>query len=237
MALYEGLESYFKMGEPSGTREDSHGGFSLVEDGNPLPSAPGKFGDGALFQLASGTALKEPTGFIGNPSGSFTISVWLHSDDLYLSSQYIFACYNQLNSRGVWMSTIYSTGLGKRFFYYGGNLISASNWSIVEPREYSQKHIVASFDTVTKKGSAWHNGVKVLDNFDLNFDFANDSMYIGSAFGTSFKYDGVIDEFAMWNRVLTDNEASQLYNGGAGLQYEKVANNKPIFKITNRGIV
>lgn len=35
----------------------------------------------------------------------------------------------------------------------------------------------------------------------------------------AFQYTGAIDEFGIWNRVLTDNERTQLWNGGVGTTF------------------
>ncbi len=35
-----------------------------------------------------------------------------------------------------------------------------------------------------------------------------------------YRWDGLIDEIGIWDRALTDDEISDLYNDGEGLPYE-----------------
>lgn len=53
--------------------------------------------------------------------------------------------------------------------------------------------------------------------FDGTVDFL-----LGSGPGTY--WDGLIDEFHVWRRVLTSDERTQLYNGGSGLAYPFTTN-------------
>ena len=50
----------------------------------------------------------------------------------------------------------------------------------------------------------------------------NTNLSLGSRLGTTTspeEFDGIMDEVGIWNRVLSDSEITELYNGGAGLTY------------------
>lgn len=50
--------------------------------------------------------------------------------------------------------------------------------------------------------------------------FSTGSGYDIGTFGTtSYPFDGIIDEFGMWTRILTSTEITDLYNSGDGLTY------------------
>jgi hypothetical protein len=50
-------------------------------------------------------------------------------------------------------------------------------------------------------------------------DTASGPIVIGKSIIMMDKFTGCIDEIALWNRVLTFTEITQLYNAGAGKQY------------------
>ena len=46
-----------------------------------------------------------------------------------------------------------------------------------------------------------------------------DPMFFGSQFGTVRWLDGFLDAWGLWERVLTTDEQTALYNGGSGLEH------------------
>ena len=42
---------------------------------------------------------------------------------------------------------------------------------------------------------------------------------LGANYFGSGRFDGSMDEFGLWNRVLTSTEIGHLWNGGAGTTY------------------
>ena len=59
---------------------------------------------------------------------------------------------------------------------------------------------------------------------------ADNDLYIGASNDLSRDFDGKIDEIGIWNKVLTSNEKTELYNSGNGLQYP--FNNKEFFTLS-----
>jgi len=59
------------------------------------------------------------------------------------------------------------------------------------------------------------------DTSGITFDQSG-SFYIGRNAG-SYGYDGNLDEFALWNKYLTDAECLEIYNGGKGIDLTTVA--------------
>jgi hypothetical protein len=53
----------------------------------------------------------------------------------------------------------------------------------------------------------------------LNASPFPDNFLIGRWYNSEYPFDGLIDEFAMWNRTLSTKEVEDLYNRGNGLAY------------------
>jgi hypothetical protein len=85
--------------------------------------------------------------------------------------------------------------------------------------------------------TAWHFVVGWIDNqkvLSLQVDNAapitlqladwlfgdTDTFFLGNAGGSGpFGFRGQLDEFSLWQRALTANERTRLYNNGAGLAF------------------
>lgn len=88
--------------------------------------------------------------------------------------------------------------------------IAASEWS----------HIVVTWNNTTKTFRVYLNGV-----FQNSQSLASVNIQLGTPLsmgddGTeTFSASCQVDEFDIWDRILSDSEISTLYNGGVGLAY------------------
>lgn len=57
------------------------------------------------------------------------------------------------------------------------------------------------------------------DSLTTPINASSQKMTIGSSVGTGNFFKGTIDEVAIWNKVLTPTEVTELYNSGSGKQY------------------
>ena len=106
----------------------------------------------------------------------------------------------------------------------GSSYISVSSNSIVIPSN-SYNMI-----TVTYNGTPNISGIKIYVNATsdtltalyqaFTTSASNTSNFLMGSLATNANfYNGVIDEVAVWNRVITSTEVTELYNSGAGKQY------------------
>jgi Concanavalin A-like lectin/glucanases superfamily len=80
-----------------------------------------------------------------------------------------------------------------------------------------------SMTTITYDGAyarAYTNGVLVSGPTAQTINAASGTWFLGdiSAAGTSYSYQGLMDEVGMWDRELTQAEITALYNSGNGLE-------------------
>lgn len=88
----------------------------------------------------------------------------------------------------------------------------------------SWHHVVVSYD-----GTTSHNVDFYVDGVNLNVDTGfstsrtfNTALITQSIGGNYQPSDSIIDEVGVWNRSLTAQEVSDLYNGGLGFQFTAV---------------
>jgi hypothetical protein len=93
-----------------------------------------------------------------------------------------------------------------------------------------------TFGTVTN--NTWkhivigYNGTDMLmyQNGTLNYKLsvvlatANSSLFFGKIYDPTVNYTGIIDEVAIYNRTLAQNEVTDLYNSGSGIFYGLTSN-------------
>lgn len=205
--LNTGLIAYWKMDEASGTREDSVGSNDLL-DSTSTGSAAGKLGNGGDFEAGTPnwlSAADSPELSIGDQD--FTIALWVKPESL--------TTFNVLFSKNGLDLAIFNNASGVVTFSVGGGGPSPSTGGEL---------VVGSWSLII----AWYDAAGDLKNVSVNNAFAvadsgvsptdNGLPLVVGAFDTSgtFPADGMIDEVGIWDRVLTSDERTELYNSGVG---------------------
>ena len=221
MALTTSLISYWKMDESSGTRVDSHGTDDLAESGGTTNSSTGKINSAANFVAANAAKLQ-------------------HADDANLSTgdiDFTFACWVKLTSKTS-IGTIFAkwsfTTFEFTLYYY--QAIDRFEFAVRNSANSSTVVVDANNLGAVSTGTwyyivVWHDSVNDTLNIKVNDGTADATAHSGGvrdgaepfavgAFSNAANYlDGLVDELAMWKRVLTSTEHTQLYNSGNGLAY------------------
>jgi hypothetical protein len=209
-SLLTDLVSYWKLDEVSGTRFDTVGSNNLT-DNNSVGSALGKVYPLAAQFTAINQSLSNSSVTIGT---TLTVAVWI-----YLDSDFVAATENTIFSFG---------GIGNAGLFgvvFGGNNIL---------RWYSVPDTITNTGTIAT--NAWTFIVaKLVDNSSLSVKI-NDGAPVSMAKSGSINpttylllaartptddtpFPGRIGPLAVWSRETTDDEDTELYNGGSGLAY------------------
>lgn len=222
--LLNGLVHVWKFDETgtstSDLRMDSVGSDDLTPTATVMTPSAGK---SELSYTNDGSAryLNVDSESLRNlPDSSFTFSVWINLNTINSNSP-IFASWNAFqNDRGYLL--LYSASFGLRWIASSdgtvfvdaiNNTISANTWH----------HVVCWFDKVEGKIKMSVNNDTEITR-DVSIIHASSYPFLVGAFlpgsGTMTDYlNGQIDEFYCWNRVITPEERSELYNTGAGKFY------------------
>lgn len=214
--ILNGLISYWKLDEETGTRFDSHGSNHMTPQGNAT-YAPGIMGN-ALDpgEPATGYTTGAP---IPIPETGFTVWAWKKLSDISAGAGIVQAIRDGTSATS-WYLVHYQQNTW-RFAVRDSNGVDASlaintTSSAVDTWFF----VCGRYNPVTKKAeirvnnSAWAVADNALPNGPLQTVFATQigRYTIGSTVGLT-------DSVGISGRYLSDEEVDMLYNEGAGLEY------------------
>jgi hypothetical protein len=162
----------------------------------------GKFGNALNFDGQNDYVIVSDSPSL-NPRKAITVELWAKSDTAYwnnngnlLSKQYGYMLHPLQNTRAL------------RFYIYD------NGWHYVEylsKKDLTQwHHYVGVYDGWTLK--IYEDGVLMNSaNYIGDIDYSSHSLYIGRYDGYSRYFDGIIDEVAIYNRSLSDEEVANAY--------------------------
>lgn len=234
MSLLTDLISYWKLDEASGVRADSHGSNDLA-DNNTVLAAAGIINDGADLEVSNSEYLSiadaSQSGLLDGLS-EVSFSLWVKPESL--SADHFIISKGDVNAgtRDVCMCFfIGNTGYFELRASDDGTLNAGHNISRQTAAGVFTTgvlyHIALTFDVVNETVNLYVNGSLVGWSFSSGSMGAalrdsTDMFVIGMRENNGApqsSFDGIIDEVGVWNRILTTDEVTELYNSGAGLAY------------------
>lgn len=220
MALTDSLISYWKMDEGSGDALDAHGANTL-SDNATVGTGTGIINGARDFELDNGEFFSRADNAslsLGSDT-DFTISAWINIEDNTFSNPIVCKRYGTFSNEeteyllSANVSTkprlVVGSGASFQFVDWGASLSTATWYFIVAWHDSTADKIFIQINNGTPVEAIWAGGTQ-----DGNGDFL-----LGGLAGSSVTFDGLIDEAGFWKRVLTSQERTDLYNGGAGLPY------------------
>ena len=217
MALTDGLVAYYKLDESSGNATDSVWGFTMTNT-NTCTFSAWKINNGAnthptgnkYFEVANDL-------WLNGSSQNWTVSMWIYPSGT-ISTQQVF-----LNWSDNWY----------RIFNYIERFSSACRlvrvrWGIAadvcsKSQTFSDAtwyHICWRYNwtTLNLKINDW-TATTFGSSGNGSWTWYTDTATIGAYNGWGTNFKGMADEVWFWNRNITDDEVTALYNGGSGIQY------------------
>jgi len=231
MELTDNLVSYYSL---SGNALDSTSTNDGTNNSVTIDSSNGKIGDGGGFN-GSSSYINVANNILGNTRTNFTISMWVRPTsatvDMTFVSDRNTSNYFYKYKVGRVRSTAGSGPNKVQFVMFNGsdvNLFSTSNLSID----------TYTFLVVTHEISGSSSNLKIYMNGSLDSSSTVSNVWSGvtrpTAIGrwtgpSSDSYTaGSIDEVGFWDRALSADEVSELYNGGNGLSYPFIPYNPAV---------
>ena len=180
----------------TGNSIDDLTGNSNATNTNMVLGVTGIINEGVEGSGASGNY---HISYTSTAEASWSISLWFKADgtgDAFWASSTVQEQYLQVTD---------DTTL--QLYIGSGNSVTVPSLGT------SWHHFVISIDTCTAK--IYLDGVNV-DNHSYSSDcsLVANTYYLGDWRVDSLEWDGKLDEFGLWNRILTSSEASELYNSG-----------------------
>ena len=193
MALTDNLQAFYKLSDIT----DSSGYNRTLTNNGGVSFAPGKIGDAGVFN--SGNNFEVTNSIL--PNSDYSLAGWVNFSN-FDSLQYIFSFgYDMgvLFHPGVSPAeVIFTTQVGS---YVGAGTPSANEWHFIFVSRNANGDCSISID----------NGTVFTGNFG--------EMYFPT-FQIGYLLNGSIDAVGVWNRVLTQQEVTELYNSGTGLELD-----------------
>lgn len=210
MSLLTDLISYWKLDEASGTRADSHGTNHLA-DNNTVASAVGKvYGTAADFEDANSESLSCAVGGLQTGNADYTVGAWVKleskpTEATVYTNQYPGAILRYRSS-------------SDRFEFFFGAGVQAQATSFGSPSLGVWYFVVGWYDAAADRIRIQVNDGTVNETTETTGAAGGATVQIGARNTANF-FDGLIGPVAVWGRVLTSQERTDLYNAGAGLAY------------------
>ena len=222
-SLYDSLVAFWKLDEVSGVRKDVLGRFDLT-DNNTVTQAAGKVGNSAQFTAANSEWLSVNDApdlrFGGNRN--WTVTCWAQFGAAVVGgNSTIFNKGEPVVGSGAGAEIIllkngteniqsyYRNGTDTSYPGYAhSTIISPSTWYF----------LALSYNFLTQNLSITVNTTtQTFASVTIN-DGQNQPFQLGRRTLGNY-HEGLIDSFGKWNRVLTSDELTSLYNSGNGKEY------------------
>jgi len=223
MALLDGLLAYWTMDEAGGNRADSHGANHLV-DHNTVESAAGKINLAADFEIGANEYFTvADNADVSFSDEDFTYMFWVKPESLSAGSKIV------LKDAGGGGNREYQCGLAGTYNKYLQWLIFDAAGAGLVGNVTSLSSLTAGvWDLIFLWNDTVLNQVGVQFNLEAPTIAATSgpgpkdaaaNLHIGGADGGGYNWDGLIDESALWGKVLTPDEKTLLYNDSDGYAY------------------
>lgn len=217
------LVSYWELEEASGTRADSAGANTLA-DNNTV-------GQGTGIQGNCGDFEKDDIEYLDITDASqvgldiladLSLSFWIKIETALHSAQLI----NKISGNSGYRLEMSASG--KMTWGWGdGSFHEADDVDFFVGADIGTfVHVVMTFKAATPDIEMWHDGeLQAVNVTGTGTSINNSSADFGvGASGTGFgPVDGLMDEVAIWSKVLSDQEISNLFGDGSAIPYEAVA--------------
>tara|TARA_R100001086_G_C11848217_1_gene261033 strand:- start:20151 stop:21605 length:1455 start_codon:yes stop_codon:yes gene_type:complete len=215
------LLSYWDLEESSGKRYDLVSSLDL-DDGNTVTGTTGKIGEASLFTSANSEYLTNSTSF--SFTGDYSYSFWIKLTQLPSTAGAAFEIQDSVGATTAGVNLrIESTD--KIFLAYknGGNTkIRSDNAVFVAGDVGVWRHVAVTVDVsaqtaVIKKDNSSYTSTAVATGA-TSVGSGHATLYIGRNASGNYG-DYALDDFGVWDKILTSSEITDLYNSGSGLPY------------------
>lgn len=218
MALSDGLVAAYNLDESSGDAVDSVGGYNMTNNGTCTYSAG--LINNWVNTHSTGNKYLEVTSdlWLNGSSQNWTVSLWIYPNG-NISSQAVFANWVDYGYRVYCYIERYSSAC---------RLVRVRGWIAADVCSKSQSFNNATWYHICGR----YNGSTL--NLKVNNGTATTLSSTGNGSGTGYwdrtsiwaltnggttNFKWLTDCVQFWNRSITDDEVTEVYNSGAGKQY------------------
>ena len=221
-ALSDSIVSCYELDEVSGTRIDATATGNDLSDNNTVGSAAGivsgnsaDFEEGGAEYLSITDATQTGLDITGDRSVSFWGTWELTNDYTVPESKY--------NAAGSvsWLFRIDPDSTPNILFYqHDGTTLNSGSINYSFTPNGTVYHIVYRYDASAATVEFFVNGSTIGTMTSMGSSVQNSNsefkLGLGNPGGAEY-WDGKMDVYAIWDKVLTNDEIAELYNSGSGV--------------------
>ena len=229
MATAAPVSDLLALGFDEGTGTVAYDSSGKLNDGTLVSGAAwaaGKVG-GALDLNGSSyvTCGNDPSLRV---TDAVTVEAWFRPDDVSSSPYYKSIVQKGRDNSAGYYLTQQGTRLGSIVQCASGSSAPFSAYGTVSANQWH--HGVLTYETKpggTGGSALYVNGSLVGTGPDQGqikwtdpggaWDYSNNDLYVGQHLWNIYRFDGQVDEVAVYGRALSDTEVAQRYNHGAGM--------------------
>jgi len=202
------LQAYYRLEDVTDSKND----YDLTNTGSVAFNAA-KFNNGGDLGASNSSkylSVASNLGIAGN--GDLTISLWLKLQTEIASGIQYFWLWGSTTTDNRYMGLIYDYNGGTRQLKAdnGGAQVGAFNATLGTSTTH---HIVVTKDETGNSIHIWLNGVDSGNGVVGTAEGGVNKLDLGKNNGGGGYTSGIFDDVAVFNRVLTDTEIGNLYNG------------------------
>lgn len=195
--------------------DDSTGNLSDCTRNSVTHSGAGGIISGAYQSSGSGQDVSCDSNFFGGRPTDATINIWLNPDTITSTRRMVYI-YNDISEDVCWFidqdtdltanTRIYVDSAGGASITYFD--LNASEWDMITVRIRNNSWV----EVQVNANSVDNNTITGVQTCPA---VPEGHIVFGYTDGAVDDFDGLTDEISLWNRLLTDSEITELYNGGA----------------------
>jgi hypothetical protein len=218
MALFDNCIAYYKFDETTGTNAtDIVGGLTLAATNTPAWAA-GKINNGTDLEYSSSQLWSNSSAFAGATPSAFSFNVWIKPESSIAYQQVIFKYMNgsggvsfrlQFDNADHFRGAVRRNGNNRDVLTTA--TMTAGNWymiTVVARSDGNYIYVNGSYD----------NKAATTDAIDA-FGSSTYPFTVGGNEGGNEYFDGIVDELGIWDKALSTDEITELYNSGNGYTY------------------
>ena len=142
----------------------------------------------------------------------FTVSIWAKHDG-YAGRKMWLISFGSPNSPNPSKNQAFHLGIHNNGNYRVGSWSAGHGTNVYLGNDDSWKHYVVTYDKSEKIYKFYINNTISYNQTNHNLSLISKDFIIGSQlFWNNENWNGKIDEFGLWNRILTSQEITDLYN-------------------------
>ena len=220
--LVRDLAASYRLDETVGVRIDRSGNKVHLTDNNTVGSVAGKVGIAADFTEGNSEYLSAANASLGSLSpGStdFSISFWIYfKSSGFTGQQFVGGVWKPTDNHREWLLLYNATADGddKLGFYTSANGSAETKVKTDALSHSTWYHIVILHNNTGGARTIYQDTVAKGSDSNVTVNQGIGDFQLGNVQESSDYFSGYLDEFNVWNKVLSTDEIATLYHDGNG---------------------